>query len=129
MKTYLGVSRLPFLLLTPACVVLGLGTAYWETGHVNWLYFVLALVGALTAHISVNALNEYYDFRSGLDTRTQRTPFSGGSGTLPANPAEARKALLWGLFTLAVTAAIGIYFLIVRGWALLPLGLRVIQMV
>ena len=123
MKTYLGVSRLPFLLLTPACVVLGLGTAYWETGHVNWLYFVLALVGALAAHISVNALNEYYDFRSGLDTRTQRTPFSGGSGTLPANPAEARKALLWGLFTLAVTAAIGIYFLIVRGWALLPLGL------
>ena len=123
MKTYLGVSRLPFLLLTPACVVLGLGTAYWETGHVNWLYFVLALVGALAAHISVNALNEYYDFRSGLDTRTQRTPFSGGSGTLPANPAEARKALLWGLFTLAVTAAIGVYFLIVRGWALLPLGL------
>ena len=123
MKTYLGVSRLPFLLLTPACVVLGLGTAYWETGHVHWLYFALALLGALTAHISVNALNEYYDFRSGLDARTQRTPFSGGSGTLPANPAEARKALLWGLFTLAVTAAIGLYFLIVRGWALLPLGL------
>ncbi len=129
MKTYLGVSRLPFLLLTPACVVLGLGTAYWETGHVNWLYFALALLGALTAHISVNALNEYYDFRSGLDARTQRTPFSGGSGTLPANPAEARKALLWGLFTLAVTSAIGIYFLIVRGWALLPLGLLGVALV
>ncbi len=129
MKTYLGVSRLPFLLLTPACVVLGLGTAYWETGHVNWLYFVLALIGALAAHISVNALNEYYDFRSGLDTRTQRTPFSGGSGTLPANPAEARKALLWGLFTLAVTAAIGIYFLAVRGWGLLPLGVAGVVLV
>ncbi|HFC08610.1 MAG TPA: prenyltransferase [Chloroflexi bacterium] len=129
MKTYLGVSRLPFLLLTPACVVLGLGTAYWETGHVNWLYFVLALIGALAAHISVNALNEYYDFRSGLDTRTQRTPFSGGSGTLPANPAEARKALLWGLFTLAVTAAIGIYFLAVRGWGLLPLGVAGVALV
>ncbi len=123
MKTLLGISRVPFLLLTPACVLLGLGTAVWETGHtVNWLYFVLALLGALSAHISVNAFNEYFDFRSGLDARTQRTPFSGGSGTLPANPAEARKALIWAWATLLFTAAIGVYFLTVRGWGLLPVG-------
>ncbi len=129
MKTLLGVSRIPFLLLTPACVLLGLGTAAWETGHVNWLYFALALIGALSAHISVNAFNEYFDFRSGLDARTQRTPFSGGSGTLPANPAEARKALAWGWFTLLLTAAIGVYFLAVRGWGLLPLGVAGVALV
>ena len=54
-KLLLGPMRLPFVILAPACVLVGLGTAYWTTGHINWLYFALALVGAVSAHISVNA--------------------------------------------------------------------------
>jgi len=115
--------RLPFLLLTPACVLVGLGTALWTSGHINLFYFILALVGALSAHISVNALNEYSDFKSGLDLRTKPTPFSGGSGTLPASPDKAHWALLTGIITFGITGLIGIYFLTVRGFALLPLGL------
>ena len=49
--------------------------------------------GRRGAHLAVNMLNEYFDFKSGLDFKTQRTPFSGGSGTLPANPHLARQAL------------------------------------
>ncbi len=41
---------------------------------------MLALLGAFLAHISVNTLNEYFDFKSGLDLETIKTPFSGGSG-------------------------------------------------
>jgi 1,4-dihydroxy-2-naphthoate octaprenyltransferase len=115
--------RLPFLVLPPACVLLGVGTAAWTHGEINVLHALIVFVGSLAAHISVNALNEYFDFRSGLDFRTQPTPFSGGSGTLPANPEAARSALLTGLVTLGLTALIGIYFLIVQGLALLPLGL------
>jgi 1,4-dihydroxy-2-naphthoate octaprenyltransferase len=92
-------------------------------GGINGWYAVLAFLGALAAHISVNALNEYYDFKSGLDLRTRRTPFSGGSGTLAAHPEAARTALRTGLVALAVTALIGIYFMFVWGLALLPLGL------
>jgi 1,4-dihydroxy-2-naphthoate octaprenyltransferase len=84
---------------------------------------VLVLIGAVTSHISVNAFNEYFDFRSGLDSRTVRTPFSGGSGTLPANPELARSALYTAVATAAITALVGVYFLAVRGLALLPLGL------
>jgi 1,4-dihydroxy-2-naphthoate octaprenyltransferase len=83
----------------------------------------LALVGAACAHISVNALNEYFDFRSGLDFRTKRTPFSGGSGTLPARPGLARQALALALTSFAIIVLVGLYFLGVRGLALLPLGL------
>lgn len=115
--------RLPFLVLPPACVLLGTGTAIWTEGSINPLYFILAFVGAVAAHISVNALNEYFDFRSGLDFRTQPTPFSGGSGTLPAKPEMARSALTIGLVALVITALIGLYFLTVYGWAILPLGL------
>ena len=122
-KDILGPMRLPFLILTPACVLVGLGTAIWTSGKVSIIHFVLALVGAMGAHISVNAFNEYFDFKSGLDARTRRTPFSGGSGTLPDKPAMAGQALATAVIALAITGAIGLYFVFSRGWALLPLGL------
>jgi len=115
--------RVPFLVLAPACVFLGVGSAAWSSGSLNALYVILALIGGVCSHISVNALNEYFDFKSGLDLHTQRTPFSGGSGTLPARPELANTALVTGLVTLGITALIGIYFWVVRGWGILPLGL------
>lgn len=122
-KPILGPMRLPFLVLTPACYLVGLGTALWTTGSIDVLDAVLTFVGALASHISVNAFNEYFDFKSGLDLRTTRTPFSGGSGTLPMKPEAARTALMTAIVSLVIAGAIGLYFLTVWGWALLPLGL------
>jgi 1,4-dihydroxy-2-naphthoate octaprenyltransferase len=122
-KYFLGPMRVPFLILTPACVSVGVGTAVWITGTANVFHIILILAGAICAHISVNALNEYFDFESGLDFKTERTPFSGGSGTLPENPDMAHVALSTGLITFAITGLIGAYFLYVRGPYLLPLGL------
>ncbi len=118
-----GPMRLPFLILTPACVLLGAATASRSGAEINLYYLVLAFVGAVASHISVNALNEYHDFKSGLDFNTQPTPFSGGSGTLPKNPDKAQVALITGLISLVVIAIVGIYFLYVRGLWLLPVGL------
>lgn len=121
-KYILGPMRLPFLILTPACVALGFGTALWTQGYVAPFQVIMVLVGAISAHISVNAFNEYFDFKSGLDFHTQRTPFSGGSGTLPANPHMAKHALVIAIATFTVVVGIGFYFLIVRGPALLVIG-------
>lgn len=123
LKHLAGPMRVPFLILPPACVLLGYATAKWSAGNVSFIQFCLALAGALTAHISVNAFNEYFDFKSGLDFRTRRTPFSGGSGTLPAEPGAASTALATAVTTLAITAAIGLFFLNVRGLGLLPIGM------
>jgi 1,4-dihydroxy-2-naphthoate octaprenyltransferase len=120
----LGPMRPPFLILAPACTLAGIGVAFWRMdGQINWWFAVLCILGAVAAHISVNALNEYFDFKSGLDAKTQRTPFSGGSGTLPANPQAAGIALATGLIALAIVGVIGIFFAIQRGWLILPLGL------
>ncbi|MFZ5911121.1 MAG: prenyltransferase [Chloroflexota bacterium] len=118
----LGPMRPPFLLLPPVCVALGAGVACWRTGEFHLGYFLLALLGALAAHISVNAFNEYYDFKSGLDAATQKTPFSGGSGTLPARPYAARSALTTAIVTLVITVLVGLFFWRVSGWQILPLG-------
>ncbi len=118
----LGPMRPPFLLLPPVCVALGAGVAYWRSGQIHWGYFLLALLGALAAHISVNAFNEYFDYQSGLDAVTRKTPFSGGSGTLQAHPYAARPALVTALVALVVTAWIGVFFWKVRGWPIVPLG-------
>ena len=123
LKYLLGPMRVPFLILAPACVLLGVASAFFANATLRVFDVILVFLGGLAAHISVNALNEYFDFKSGLDLKTQRTPFSGGSGTLPAKPEMAGSALVIGLVILALAGLIGIYFVIVQGWGLLPLGL------
>jgi 1,4-dihydroxy-2-naphthoate polyprenyltransferase len=121
-KSLLALMRVPFLVLVPACVSVGVGTACLQAGAVNPWQVLLVFLGALSAHISVNAFNEYFDFKSGLDAKTQRTPFSGGTGTLPANPELEKLALTLSYVSLAFTAVVGVYFVWLRGWQLLPLG-------
>ncbi|HLO33479.1 MAG TPA: prenyltransferase [Anaerolineales bacterium] len=122
-KPLLGTMRLPFVILAPACVLVGLGSAYLETGHINWFYSALALIAAVSAHISVNAFNEYFDYKTEVDARTQRTPFSGGSGTLQAHPELAKATLILSWTSLVITGVIGLYFLSVWGWKALPIGI------
>lgn len=122
-KFLLDPMRLPFLVLTPACVLLGLATAVWTADQINWFHFVLVMIGAISAHISVNTFNEVFDFKSGLDAKTIRTPFSGGSGRLPETPDLEKPALIMAWIFFAITALIGLYFVFVIGPALIPLGL------
>lgn len=126
---WLGPARLPFLVLTPACIVLGVACVQWTQGQVNLPQALLVLLGAVAAHISVNAFNEYQDFRSGLDALTQRTPFSGGSGVLPAHPELASSTLAMAVGCLATSIGVGLYFVALRGPALLPLGVAGVALV
>ena len=83
----------------------------------------LIMLGGVLAHVSVNMLNEYQDFSSGLDFNTRRTPFSGGTGALPAQPTAARLVLAGGIVTLLLVIAIGLFFIVRSGWSILPFGL------
>ena len=124
---WLGVIRGRFLLLALTCVALGIAAAL-KTGYLDGGFVVdalLVLLGALAAHAGVNALNEYSDYRSGLDLQTRRTPFSGGSGTLVAQPQYVEVAQWLGLGAVGLTTAIGLYFLVRQPallWSLAPLG-------
>jgi len=99
-----------------------LGTCIaWYDGYFHLGYALLAFFGLLLCHISVNVLNDYFDYRSGIDLEVRRTPFSGGSGILPAALLKPRQVLWFGLVSFLLAVPIGVYFVIARGWALLPL--------
>ena len=121
------VIRAPFLPLSVVLAFLGASIAWYESRQsgadfdFNLGYAFLAGIGILLAHISVDVLNEYFDFRSGIDLKTQRTPFSGGSGALPAGLITQRQALYLGTAALVIIIPLGIFFIVVKGLALLPL--------
>lgn len=117
---YLGVARAPFLLLPVTLIAAGGAAGFYE-GHFSTARTVLALVGLVALHVAVNVLNEVSDMRTGVDLHTRRTPFSGGSGTLPAGQLTPRAARAFGLLAALLGLLIGAWFYTRVGWPILPL--------
>lgn len=113
-------TRPRFLTLSFVLPFLG-GTLAAFYGSFSWADTLPAAAGIVLLHVSVNTLNDYWDFRSGLDLRTRPTTFSGGSGILPAGLMRPRQVLALGLGSFAAAVPIGLYFVWKRGPALLPL--------
>jgi 1,4-dihydroxy-2-naphthoate polyprenyltransferase len=115
LAAYAGVARAPFLLLPVTLVASGAAAAAYDD-RANLLSTLLAMVGLVALHAAVNAFNEASDMRSGIDLQTTRTPFSGGSGTLPSGALTVGGAVGVGVAGSLVGLAIGIYFLTQIGW-------------
>ncbi|ALS98399.1 hypothetical protein AT746_09110 [Lacimicrobium alkaliphilum] len=80
-------------------------------------------------HISVNCLNEYQDFRSGLDFKTIKTPFSGGSGALPEHPQAAPAVLVMAVVSLVLCVSLGLYLVNGMGWLAYGMGLLAVTLI
>ncbi len=119
LKTWFLETRPQFLLLSVVLAFLGSSIA-WYYGVFHLGYAILASVGLLLSHISVNVLNDYFDYRSGIDLETKRTPFSGGSGILPDALLKPGQVLWFGLVSFLLALGIGVYFMVVVSWLLLP---------
>lgn len=120
LKVWFLETRPQFLTLSIVLAFLGTVIA-WYDGYFHLGHALLAGIGLVFAHISVNTLNDYFDYRSGIDLAARRTPFSGGSGILPAGSLSPSQVLWLGLISLLLAVSVGIYFTLVSGWALLPL--------
>jgi len=120
LKLYFLETRPHFLLLSVVLAFLGASIA-WYDGYFHIGYALLAGFGLLLTHISVNTLNDYFDYRSGVDLATKRTPFSGGSGFLPAKLLTPGQVFWLGMSSFLLAVVIGIFFLVTKGWLLLPL--------
>lgn len=118
LKLWFAELRAPFLLLTPDIVAFGTALA-WMEGYFSVQLFALTLLGATLLHVATNVLNDYFDYVRGIDLYTRRTPFSGGSGLLPAGLLEPRSVYALGVASMIAGMAIGAYLALVVGpWAL-----------
>ena len=107
-NVWLKEIRAPFLLIPIIFVPVGLAIA-WDSGRFDPLVAFLTLLGALGLHASVNMLNDYFDFQSGLDLATIPTPFSGGSRVLPDKRLAPANVLYAGMISLGTGLGMGSY--------------------
>ena len=116
-----------FLVGSVVLAFLGISVA-WSYGSINASHAAVAFIGLILWHVSVQVINDYYDYKSGIDLKTQRTPFSGGSGVLPAGVVTPGFVLRLGLVSFFLAVPIWIYFVMDEGVLLLPvLGMGAIS--
>ncbi len=113
--------RANFLLLAVLLVFIGLAAALRMPGlrSFTWWEVMLLFSGVISAHISVNLFNEYSDFNTKIDFKTNRTPFSGGTGMLTSGLTTARQVLIAAIGTLVFALFSGIYFSITSHWSII----------
>ena len=121
MGNLVPITRANFLPLTIVIVLAGLAAAFYAHRAFLPIDAALVMVGALLTHASVNAFNNYFDYRSKIDAKTPKTPFSGGVDILVKGMMKPSEALTVCLFTIICAALIGVYFLVRLFNVLLPL--------
>ena len=114
-SVWLRIIRIRFLLASVIAVSLGLAINWWQTGNIEIFDAILIMCGVLSLHASVDLLNDYWDFKRGIDTVTQRTKMSGGTGVLPEGLLKPKQVYAAGIIFLLVGAAIGTYFVFTDG--------------
>lgn len=116
-KSWFRAIRARFLLASVIAVTNGLAIAIWKYGQFDLLYAILTFGGVICLHASVDLMNDYWDYRRGIDTATKRTKFSGGTGVLPGKFLKPKTIYTGGIIFLLLGTFIGVYFVVIRGIA------------
>ncbi len=112
---WLRAIRIRFLLASVIAVSLGLSVTWWNSGTIDIFQAILTMGGVIALHASVDLLNDYWDFKRGIDTRTKRTGMSGGTGVLPEGLLKPKSVYNAGILFLVAGGLIGGYFVVLHG--------------
>src|SRR5947209_16300325 len=106
-----------------APVLIGSVLAWQQGTPFQWALFVLALLGALAAHLGANVVNDVFDFAEGTDQTAQKmasegTTLATGSQALMRGQLSLRtyRGLAVALFALALVCGVVLTFF--RPWTL-----------
>ncbi len=120
LREYLVELFEPSLFLALLIGIVGVAAAA-GMGRWNLLDAGLAVGGAFMAQASVNLINDYHDFTSGIDRESVKTRFSGGSALVASGAVPHRDVLYLGIVSAAAAGIVGIYLAIAVTWLLLTL--------
>jgi 1,4-dihydroxy-2-naphthoate octaprenyltransferase len=113
--------RIKFILASIIAVSNGIAISYWKTSTIDPGYALLTYFGIMCLHISVDLLNDYSDYKRGIDTNTRRTRYSGGTGVIPENLINSRVIYCAGVVFLILGGLTGLYFVSIKGIIILIL--------
>ena len=115
LSAWFRVIRMRFLLASVIAVSVGLALNWHLTESVSILDAALTMAGVIALHASVDLLNDFWDFKRGIDTRTRRTKMSGGTGVLPEGLLDPKSVYRAGIAFLIAGSAMGAYFIFTDG--------------
>jgi len=115
LSVWLRVIRVRFLLASIIAVSVGLSLNWWQNSTLDFLDAILTFAGVMALHASVDLLNDFWDFKRGIDTKTKRTKMSGGTGVLPEGLLKPSSVYRAGVAFLIIGTIIGGYFVITDG--------------
>ena len=110
-KYYFNEAIEPALVFAPLCALLGIiaASAYHTVDFTTGLLLIL---GVLFAQMSVNVLNDYVDYKRGIDQETTATKFSGGKKLIVDGRISPGGTLAIGIISFIIAAAISLNFAI-----------------
>jgi 1,4-dihydroxy-2-naphthoate octaprenyltransferase len=114
-KVWLRVIRIRFLLASIIAVSVGLAINWNQNNTVDFFAAFLTFAGVMALHASVDLLNDFWDYKRGIDTATKRTKMSGGTGVLPEGLLKPSSVYRAGIAFLIIGGVIGVYFVFTDG--------------
>jgi len=115
LSVWFRVIRVRFLLASVIAVSVGLSLNWWQNSSLEIFEALLTFAGVMALHASVDLLNDFWDFKRGIDTKTTRTKMSGGTGVLPEGLLKPSSVYRAGVAFLIIGTIIGGYFVITDG--------------
>ncbi|AJW70745.1 prenyltransferase [Nitrosopumilus adriaticus] len=115
LSVWFRVIRIRFLLASVIAVSVGLALNWWQNSSIDLLDMLLTFAGVMALHASVDLLNDFWDFKRGIDTKTKRTKMSGGTGVLPEGLLKPSSVYRAGIAFLIIGSLIGGYFVFTDG--------------
>lgn len=115
LSVWFRVIRVRFLLASVIAVSVGLSLNWWQNSSFEIFDAVLTFAGVMALHASVDLLNDFWDFKRGIDTKTPKTKMSGGTGVLPEGLLKPSSVYRAGIVFLITGSLIGGYFVIIDG--------------
>jgi len=91
--------------------------AQWQ-GPVAWGLLPAVLAAAVLMHAATNLVNDHFDYVKGVD----RDGTYGSSGLLVAGVLRPGQVLAAGVVLFGVVCGLGVWFVYLRGWPILLLG-------